>query len=239
MSQIRFDRLLSNRGYCSRSEAQSILKHHEVLHDGAPVRKFDQKVNPALVTIDGEPIDPGEGLVILFHKPTGFVCSHKDKGRLIYELLPERWSRRNPPLSSVGRLDKETSGLLILTDDGQLNHKLTAPKKNVPKVYKVKVENPFSGEEETIFSAGTLMLEGEDTPVRPAHFEALSDDEGYLTIVEGRYHQVRRMFAAIGNTVTELHRCKIGALTLGDLDEGAWKILSEDDVKQLFTENEN
>lgn len=227
---------MSNRGYSSRREAQFIVRHQEVLHNGVKLKNVDEKVDPDAITIDGETLDPGPGMVILFHKPTGYVCSHKDKGQLIFELLPERWSLRKPPVSSVGRLDKETSGLLLLTDDGQLNHRLTAPKKKVPKVYEVTLESPLTGKEAEIFGTGTLMLEGEDMPLQAAYFEALSENSGSLTIHEGRYHQVRRMFAAIGNKVLELHRSRIGSLTLEDLEEGAWRFLTPSDVEKLFIE---
>ena len=180
------------------------------------------------IYIDEEPIDP-ERLVILFHKPVGFVCSHKEQGRIIYELLPERFAQRKPLLTSVGRLDKDSSGLLILTNDGALNHTLTQPKK-VGKKYSVTLREPLRGDEAELFSSGTFVLPEETDPLLPAHFEPTSSHTGILTIYEGKYRQIRRMFAAVENEVRELHRFQIGTLQLGDLEVEQWKHLSEDEL---------
>lgn len=235
MTLVRIDKVLSNRGYCSRREVQLYIKAGALLEDGIPIKKSDQKVNPDLVTVDGEPLDPGEGLTILLHKPCGYVCSHRDKGSLIYELLPERYGMRNPSLSSVGRLDKETSGLLILTDDGALNHRLTSPNKKVGKTYHVTIDREFTGEEGTLFASGKMVLPDETEPLLPALWEPLSKSEGSLTIFEGRYHQVRRMFESLGATVIALHRTHIGSLTLDGLDEGEWRNVAESDLELVFT----
>jgi 16S rRNA pseudouridine516 synthase len=162
------------------------------------------------------------------HKPLGLVCSHTEPGRGVYELLPERWRRREPALSTIGRLDMDTSGLLLLTDDGALLHRIISPKTHLPKRYHFILERPLRGDEAEQFASGTLMLDGETKPLAPAELEALDDLTGRLTITEGRYHQVRRMFAAVGNHVTALHRDRLGGLDLpADLAAGAYRPLSE------------
>jgi 16S rRNA pseudouridine516 synthase len=169
-------------------------------------------------------------MVIMLNKPTGYTCSHRDQGALIYELLPPRFSQRKPPLSSVGRLDKETSGLLLLTDDGQLLHRLTSPKRHIPKVYEARLAEALRGTERELFASGTMILPEEEAPLKPAQLEDLGEKHVRLTIEEGKYHQIRRMFAAVDNTVTELKRIRIGELTLDGLREGDYRILSPDEI---------
>jgi 16S rRNA pseudouridine516 synthase len=226
---MRLDRLLSNRGYCSRSEVKRFIRENRIRIDNEPAYSPSQAIHNESVFIDDEPIDP-EIITIMLHKPIGFVCSHREQGRLIYELLPERWSNLKPQLSSVGRLDKESSGLLILTNDGQLNHQLTQPKK-VGKVYAVKTRDPLSGNESSLFSSGTFTLPDEEQPLLPATFLEQSPHSGLLTIHEGKYHQIRRMFAAVGNEVIELHRTQIGDLPLLPEEPGAWCFLTDDQLK--------
>lgn len=237
---LRLDRLLSNLGYGSRREVQSLVRAGRVKLDGAEVQDADDKVAltpdlSARMTVNGKPLDPPPGLALMLHKPLGVTCSHKEAGALVYELLPARWRLRDPAISTVGRLDKETSGLLLLTDDGALLHRIISPKSNVAKRYLVTLDRPMKGDEGQVFAAGTLMLEGEDRPLLPAELEVLSPTEALLTIHEGRYHQVRRMFAAVGNHVTALHRDRIGGLDLpADLPAGEWRVMGETDVAAVF-----
>jgi 16S rRNA pseudouridine516 synthase len=185
----------------------------------------------ARMTFDGAPLDPPPGLTLMLHKPVGVTCSHKEQGPLIYSLLPERWRRREPAISTVGRLDKETSGLLLLTDDGALLHRIISPRSHVSKRYDVTLDRPLRGDEEKIFASGELMLEGETKPLLPVEMEVLSTTRACLTLTEGRYHQVRRMFAAVGNHVTALHRDRVGGLTLrDDLPAGQYRILGPADL---------
>lgn len=227
---IRLDRLLSSRGYCSRSEASSFIKDGRVLVDGVVPKNSSIRVDPDKVTFDGNALDPGEGILLMMNKPAGYVCSHKELAPLVYELLPERYNNRNPKIVSVGRLDKDTTGLLLLTDDGALVHRLTNPKKKVEKVYQAVLDRDLTGSEAEIFRSGTLLLEGETEPLAPATLEIHSPRHAQLTIIEGRYHQVRRMFAAVGNHVVELKRIRIGNLELGDLVEGEYKQITIDQV---------
>ena len=222
----RLDQLLSSLGYCSRREARDWIEDGRVEVAGAIADDAGKKVSPSDVRVDGEPLDHPDGLLLLLHKPLGRVCSHElREGPSVYDLLPERWRRRNPGVTSIGRLDKDTSGLLLLTDQTALVHRLTSPKHKVPKVYRATVDRDLSPELVPLFASGTLRLEDEDQPCAPAELKLLSPREAELTLTEGRYHQVRRMFAATGSTVLTLHRARFGDLELGDLPPGQWREL--------------
>lgn len=237
---LRLDRLLANLGYGSRREMQALARNGRVTLDGAPIRDADQKVAvtrdlPDHLHIDGKPIDPPPGIALMLHKPLGVTCSHKEAGPLVYDLLPTRWRMRDPAISTIGRLDKETSGLLLLTDDGGLLHRVISPKNHVAKRYRATLDRPLTGEETAIFAAGELMLEGETKPLLPALMETLSPTEALLTLTEGRYHQVRRMFAAVGNHVVALHRESMGGLDLpADLAAGEYRLMTDADLAAIF-----
>jgi 16S rRNA pseudouridine516 synthase len=237
---LRIDRLLANLGYGSRKEVKDMARAGWITLDGAPVKDTDQhvKITPELPTrlmIQGQPIDPPPGMVVMMHKPLGVTCSQKESGPLVYDLLPLRWRRREPALSTIGRLDKETSGLLLLTDDGDLLHRVISPKQHVAKQYVVTLDRPLAGTEGAIFAAGSLMLENDDKPLLPAELQPLSPTSARLTVHEGRYHQVRRMFAAVGNHVTALHRDRMGGLALpDDLAPGAFRLLAAEEIARIF-----
>ena len=237
---MRLDRLLANLGYGSRREVQWLVDAREVVLDGAALTDASARLPVTAdlavrMTIEGRPLDPPPPMVLLIHKPLGLVCSHKEPGRSIYDLLPQRWRGRNPALSTVGRLDVDTTGLLLLTDDGAFLHRVISPKANVAKRYRVTLDRPLGGGEADQFASGTLMLDSETTPLLPAALEVLSPTTAWLTITEGRYHQVRRMFAAIGNHVTALHRDRVGALDLpADLAAGQYRLLRDDELAALF-----
>ena len=225
----RLDQLLANLGYCSRREARDWVKAGRVTVDGEPARDVSRKVAAAGVRIDGEPPDHPDGLLVLLHKPVGLVCSHDPReGPAVYSLLPERWFRRNPVVTTVGRLDKETSGALLITDLPDVVHRLTSPRHKVPKVYRATVDRDLPPGLVALFAAGTLRLEGEEKPCAPAELEISGAREARLTLTEGRYHQVRRMFAAAGATVLTLHRESFGPLDLGGLAPGTWRELPTD-----------
>ncbi|HRE80265.1 MAG TPA: pseudouridine synthase [Opitutaceae bacterium] len=224
----RLDQLLANLGYCSRRGARDFLKQHEVVLTGDTTRLSDSaiKVDPERLLINGEPLDHPDGLLLLVNKPTGLVCSHDEReGPNVYSLLPERWRGRNPQITSIGRLDKDTSGLILLTDLTPLVHRLTSPKHHVPKRYLATLNGAVPESLIPLFAAGTLLLEGERAPCAPAHLEILGERRAALTLTEGRYHQVRRMFAAHGLTVLTLHRERFGSLTLSGVPEGQFKEL--------------
>ncbi len=242
MKPVRLDRLLGGMGYGSRQEIAKLARVGGVTLDGRDLTDAAAKIAPTAdlpdrMTVDGRPVDPPPGLVILLNKPLGMTCSHKEDGALVYDVLPSRWRRRDPAISTVGRLDKQTTGLLLLTDDGDLLHRIISPRRHVAKVYRATLARPLEGHEEDLFASGTLMLEGDDKPLAPAALEVLSPTEARLTVHEGRYHQVRRMFAAAGNHVEALHRERMGGLTIpDDLAPGDWRLLMPAEVDRVFGE---
>ncbi len=235
---MRLARLIANLGYASQKEARRMVRDGRLTSVDGTVLTDECAVVHELIRLDGEALDPAAGLVLMLNKPEGYTCSTSDPGRVVYELLPQRFSSRNPLVSSVGRLDRDSTGLLLMTDDGALSHKITAPRSHVPKTYHVTLAWPLTGEEEAIFASGTLMLRSESTPLAPAKMAASGPQSAHITIVEGRYHQVKRMFAAVGNHVEVLSRTAIGGLDLGDLAPGAWRILSPADIGRIFSRSE-
>ena len=231
---MKLVKLIANLGYGSRKEVAWMFREGRVTDAQGEVLYADDQVAHGDVRIDGEPLDPPPGLLLMLHKPVGYTCSTKDPGRVVYDLLPPRFRLRSPLLSTVGRLDRDTSGLLLMTDDGALLHRIVSPKSHLPKTYEATLVHDLRGDEGAIFASGTLLLESEATPLAPAQFEAIDARRARLTLTEGRYHQVRRMFAAVGNHVEALHRSRIGGLALGDLASGAWRILDEEGRVQLF-----
>jgi 16S rRNA pseudouridine516 synthase len=227
MSALRLDQLLSRYGYCSRREAVAWLADGRVKAEGLLLSRPDQKVQPEAVLIDGEPLEFPTGLLVMLHKPCGYACSHDAaESPLIYDLLPPRWMRRNPGPISIGRLDRETSGLLLITDDGALSHRLTSPRHDVEKCYEVTTSTALPAGLESLFAAGDLVLRGENKPCLPARLEVTGGHTARIYLREGKYHQVRKMFASQGCAVTALHRSRFGQLTLDGLAEGAWRAVS-------------
>ena len=231
---MKLVKTLANLGYGSRKQVALMFREGRVTDAAGEVLYADDRPAWSDVRVDGEPLDPPQGLLLMLHKPVGYTCSTKDRGRLVYDLLPPRFALRSPTLSTVGRLDRETSGLLLMTDDGQLLHRIISPKSNLPKVYEATLAEPLRGDEAGLSARGTLMLDSQTTPLRPAELEALSPTRARLTLHEGRYHQVRRMFAAVGNHVVALHRARIGGLALEGLEEGAWRALDGEARERIF-----
>ncbi len=226
----RLDQLLASLGYCSRREARAWIDDGRVVVGGDLADDPGRKALPADVRVDGEPLDHPDGILIALHKPLGLVCSHDEReGPSVHALLPERWRRRNPVVTTIGRLDKETSGLLLLTDQSPLVHRLTSPRHKVPKLYHATLDRDLAPELVALFASGTLRLDGEREPCAPADLRIVGPRVAELTLTEGKYHQVRRMFAAAcGATVLTLRREKFGDLTLGDLALGVWRELPLD-----------
>ena len=237
---MRLDRFLGSLGYGSRRDIDQLARLGAITLDGRDLTDASARIAvtpdlPTRMTVDGEPVDPPQGLVILLNKPLGMTCSHKENGPLVYDVLPTRWRRRDPAISTVGRLDKETSGLLLMTDDGDLLHRVISPKRHVAKVYRATLARPLNGTEGALFASGQLFLEGDDKPLKPAELEAISPTEARLTVTEGRYHMVRRMFAAAGNHVEALHRERLGGLSIPvDLAPGQWRLLSPAEAETIF-----
>lgn len=240
---VRLDRLLANLGYGSRREVHALVRDRAVVLDGEAVTDAGARIAlttdlPERLTIRGAPVDPPAPLVLMMHKPAGVVCSHKEPGRSVYELLPPRWRSRIPALSTVGRLDRDTTGLLLITDDGPFLHRIISPRSHAPKRYIATLQSPLRGDEAEIFARGDLMLEGEERPLAPAGLEVLTPQLARLTVTEGRYHQVRRMFSAVGNHVVGLHRDRIGSLDLpSDLSPGSWRILDPSGREAILAES--
>lgn len=228
---MRLDALLSRYGYCSRREAPGWIKRHSITFKGKPCSSPTDKVQAEGILLDGEPVEFPDGLYAALYKPEGYTCSHDDgEGDLIYDLLPFQWRHRNPAVSSVGRLDKETSGLLLLTDDGKFIHRMTSPRHHVAKVYEAVTEEDIPTEAVELFASGTLTLNWEPRPCAPALLEIREPRRALLTLTEGKYHQVRRMLAAVGAPVLSLCRVSIGSLHLDSLNlkPGEWAPIRPD-----------
>jgi len=231
---MKLVKLIANLGYGSRKDVAGMFREGRITDPQGDVLYADDKVGHDAIRIDGEPLDPPAGMTLMLHKPIGYTCSTKDPGRVIYDLLPLRFRARSPLLSSVGRLDRDTSGLLLMTDDGALLHRIVSPKAKLAKVYDATLAQDLRGDEGEVFASGTLMLESENTPLAPAVLDVHDARHASLTLTEGRYHQVRRMFAAVGNHVDALHRSRIGGLSLGELPAGQWRLLDAGDLETLF-----
>ncbi len=220
----RLDHLLSRLGYCSRSEVRHWIREGRVTAEEGPVRPAT-RVHPEGVRIDGQPLDHPGPIYLVYYKEAGTVCAQGDP-RSIYHDFPPRWSCRRPALSSVGRLDRDTSGILLLTDDGDWLHRWIHPRHQTPRQYRVHLAEPLVENAGVVLSSGNLQLEGDSKPCRPAGFLRCSDTEILLTLQEGRYHEVRRMMAALGNHVVALHRERFGPYGLKGLMPGEWRLLS-------------
>lgn len=232
---MKLVKLIANLGYGSRKQVAEMFREGRVTDANGEVLYADDQVPHEGVRVDGTPLDPPHGMLLVLHKPIGYTCSTQDAGHVVYDLFPPRYRLRSPILSTVGRLDKETSGLLLLTDDGVLLHRIGSPKAKLQKVYEATLARDLRGGEEKVFASGTLMLESERTPLAPASLEVINPRQARVTVTEGRYHQVRRMFAAVGNHVETLHRSRIGGLALdASLSPGDWRALTQDETQTLF-----
>jgi 16S rRNA pseudouridine516 synthase len=234
MPFVKLLKLIANLGYGSRKEVAAMFREGRITAVDGDVLYADDAIAHGSVRIDGEPLDPAQGVLLILHKPVGYTCSTRDPGRVVYDLLPPRFRLRNPIVSPVGRLDRDTSGLLLLTDDGGMLHRIVSPKSGLSKVYEVTLAEELRGDESALFASGALVLESEKTPLLPASMDILGARAARLTLAEGRYHQVRRMFAATGNRVETLHRSRIGGLALGDLATGSWRLLDDVEAASLF-----
>jgi 16S rRNA pseudouridine516 synthase len=231
---MKLVKLIANLGYGSRKDVTLLFRSGRITDADGEVLYADDVVPYETIRVDDEPLDPPPGLVLMMNKPLGVTCSRKDPGRVVYDLLPPRYNVRSPVLSSVGRLDRDTSGLLLFTDDGALLHRIISPKAQVTKVYEATLAQDLRGDEGELFASGTLMLETEKEPLAPAVLDVFGSRHARLTVTEGRYHQVRRMFAAAGNHVETLRRISVGGLTLGELPLGEWRAINAAEVALIF-----
>jgi 16S rRNA pseudouridine516 synthase len=228
---LRIDRILSNFGYCTRNQARDWVKQGRIKVKNTLADGFAFKAVPHDLLIDDMPIDHPDGIYMAFHKPPGYTCSHDpSEGDIIYDLLPPQWVLRDPIVSSVGRLDKDTNGLLLLTDDTVLAHRLMSPSRHVAKVYRVDVDKNLTPDLIEVFKSGTLKLKEEKDPCLPAELKIISGNTGEVTLHEGRYHQIKRMFTACGYELMKLSRIKFGKLELGSLAEGSFREFGPEDI---------
>ena len=228
----RLDKFLCDSGVGTRSQVKLILKAGRVTVDGAVERDNSRKVDPQKqnICLDGERLGGWQRLVVMLNKPAGFVTATEDPvDRTVMELLPQEL--KNKDLKPIGRLDKQTEGLLLFTNDGDLLHKLISPKNEIPKVYYARHEGQAGEEDVTVFASGLTLRDG--TECLPAKLEPLGPGESKITVCEGKYHQVRRMMAARGMPVEYLERRDEGFLTLGDLPRGQIRLLTEVEIGNL------
>ena len=231
----RLDKRLANTGTWSRKEARELIRAGRVAADGTVCRAPEQKVpETAAVTVDGAPIGGGGPVYLMLNKPAGVVSSTDEPGeRTVMDLLGPEW--RNRGLFPAGRLDKDTEGLLLITDDGPLAHRLLAPKRHVDKVYYVEVDGVLDQGDAEAVRAGIVL--GDGTACRPGELELLSGSAARITIHEGKYHQVKRMLAARGKPVTYLERVRFGPLELDRaLPRGAYRRLNDEELKGIFSQ---
>lgn len=228
MSQERLDKLLSSTGRWSRKEIRELVRQGRVLADGRPAARPEEKLDPetAVIQVDGERVDCAPFVYIMLHKPAGLLSATQDRRqKTVLDLLPGHLRRRG--LFPVGRLDKDTTRLLLITDDGVLAHELLSPRKHVDKVYLARVEGRVDASD--VAALGEGMTLGDGTQCLPAGLEPLEDGSCCLvTLREGKYHQVKRMLAARGKPVLELKRLSMGNLELDEgLKPGEWRFLTE------------
>ena len=228
----RLDKFLCNSGVGTRSQVKVILKTGRIALDGKAEKDGSRKFDPekSVVTLDGEILGGKRRVVLMLNKPEGYVTATEDKNdRTVMELLPAEYKHLD--LKPVGRLDKATEGLLLFTNDGDLLHRLISPKKEVPKIYYARHEGTATEEDVAAFASGLTLRDGLEC--LSAKLEPLGAGESLITVCEGKYHQVRRMMASRGMTVTYLERRQEGSLTLGDLPRGQVRELTDAETAEL------
>lgn len=231
MPMERLDKVLAAAAGISRREARLLVRQGRVTVDGAAVTAPEEKAaETAVIRLDGAVLDRSPFVYLLLHKPAGVITATEDRRQAtVLSLVPEAYRRRD--LSPVGRLDKDTEGLLLLTNDGALHHRLISPRCHVDKRYYARVEGALTPEDADAFAAGIALS---DFTCLPAELEILSPHECVVTVREGKYHQVRRMLASRGKPVTYLKRLSMGPLTLEDtLPAGALRPLEPREIQAL------
>ncbi|MCI6227458.1 MAG: pseudouridine synthase [Firmicutes bacterium] len=232
----RLDKFLCDSGAGTRSQVKAILKAGRVMVDGAVEKDGSRKIDPQIQTValDGEALGGKRRLVVMLNKPTGFVTATEDaRQKTVMELLPKQWAHLD--LKPVGRLDKDTEGLLLFTNDGRLLHRLISPKQAVPKVYYARHAGQAGTADVTAFAEGLTL--GDGTVCLPAVLQPLGPGESLITVCEGKYHQVRRMMAARNMTVTYLERRQEGPLSLEGLPRGQARELLPEELLALESQS--
>lgn len=235
----RLDKFLTSQNIASRREAAKLIRSGKVTVDGQTGAKPDTKILPGLtaVEVNGRPVVYRKHLYIMMNKPAGLISASQDKrAQTVLDILPGQWRRRG--MFPAGRLDKDTTGLLILTDDGDFAHRMLSPSRHVYKLYEARVRRPVTPEDAEAFAAGIRFG---DTQFAPAELKPIEKDgEAYaaVRIREGKFHQVKRMFEATDNEVLALKRLKIGGLPLDEhLQPGECRLLTEEERAKIFTDN--
>ena len=231
MKPERLDKLFSRLGICSRLELKQLIQQKKILIDGELAIDGKQKVDPEYVRFNNRKLQYIKKVAVIFYKPAGKICSRFGTNT-IFDFFPDSWLRRRPIVNSAGRLDRDTTGILILTDDGFMNHKLTSPNSELIKTYEIELLHPFRGNEPELFQNG-IQLRSESVPCKSAELIIRGQKSATLIIREGKYHQVKRMIGAVGNRVLKLHRSYIGELGLGDLRPGEWRDVQTEDLYKL------
>lgn len=228
----RIDKIIASQGLYSRSDVKYLVSRKRVAIDGEVVRSSSQKADPEknVITIDGKPLTVKKQIYLMLHKPKGYVSATEDKEhQTVLALVPPEWKGRD--LFPAGRLDKDTTGLMIITDDGVLAHNILSPRKHVQKVYGVELDIPVTEEMQKGFAAGVELNDG---LCKEAKLVITGEKTAEVTLKEGRYHQIKRMFGCYGAKVMELHRIAMGDLYLpDDLAEGECRELTEEELKKL------
>ena len=235
---MRLDKLIANAGLASRSEISKAVRGGRVTVNGTPAKTPAFQVDPDKDTVVycGKTVNYREHIYIMLNKPEGYVSATEDKNAPVVTdlLLPADSARVHP----CGRLDKYTLGMMILTDDGEMSHRLLAPARHVPKSYRYRCESPLSESDETRLCEGVHIEGGYLT--KPCEINAESEFEGVITIHEGKYHQIKRMLEALDNKIVYLERITFGPLTLDPaLERGGWRFLSEEEIAALESHGAN
>lgn len=228
--KMRLDKFLSNNGFGTRKEVKDLIKKGYVSVNDNDKIKFDQSIDPTIdiIKVDDEIIEYKENYYFLMNKPKGYISATEDyKQDTVLDLIPEYAYLH---LFPVGRLDKDTTGALILTTDGELTHRLISPKYHVDKIYYVEVDKVLNPSIKDKFEHG-LKLDGEE--LLPSKFEYLDEHHARVTLHQGKYHQVKRMFEYFGYTVVNLHRETFAFLTLEGIEEGDYRELTDEEVSKL------
>ena len=234
MPLVRLDKIVTDTGLCSRSRAKDLIRQGRVTVDGAPAADAAAKFDPAAVCIraDGVTLDGPGHIYVMLHKPAGLLSATRDPRKpTVLDLMPAEWKRRG--LFPVGRLDKDTTGLLLLTDDGAFAHRVISPKSRVPKLYEAAVGGEASGADAEAFAQGLVLADG--TQCLPARLELRGSGTVRVTVFEGKYHQVKRMLASRGLPVLALSRLRIGDLALDPaLAPGEYRLLRKEELSLIL-----
>ena len=234
MAKMRLDRLLAGQGTQTRKEVRELIRKGRVTVNGQPEKAADRQVEPLtdVIEVDGVPLRVREHVYLMLHKPAGVLSARVDgRQQTVLDLLPPELRKRD--LSPVGRLDKDTEGLLLLTNHGELTHRLLSPRYHVDKVYYARVEGVLTAADTAAFAGGMVLADGLEC--LPAGLELLSPQEALVTLREGKFHQVKRMLAACGKPVTYLKRLSMGPLRLDEaLAPGAFRPLTDREIHTLL-----